>query len=357
MGRLKSIPPDEGAAQWNSFAREQSSLVPHSFHPSLLNFYTAYFDWKAYYFLLYDENKPVGIFPLIDSGRCFVSLPHFSYGGFIQPKNKALFNTGTTALELIRLVRKEKPSPGFLAFQTEKQNNTEKQPVSPAEKLFIRSMMKFDGSVKSNKVSSMIYLADDKEKMWGLLSPNLRRKLRKTMKNGLEAKHGRAELLDEFYQVYARNMHRLGSPVYAKSFFRSLLLSDQSGEARIFISTINGKTVGAAFLMSYFGFYENTWFATNRAFKKYLVSDHLHWQMVQFAIENRGSVYSMGRSTGSESVHRYKKHWPVTDKPLFTYELNRAPGLKKYQWLASIWKMFPYHLTLLLGPRLVRHIY
>lgn len=356
MAYLKSISPEEGVNQWNDFLREHAAFVTHAFNPSLQNFYSTYFNWKAYYFLLFDERQLVGVFPLINTGKSFVSLPHFSYGGIICTKNSH-FDTQEIIQKLVQIVRKEKPEPGFLAFQIENTRQVDIEPLSQGEKIFVRGLMDFKGAVKSNKVSSFIQLPADKETMMKLLSSNLRRKIRKTMTNGLEVQQGGIELLDDFYPVYAHNIHRLGSPPYAKSFFRAQLETYQYGDAKIFLSKLGNKTVGAAFLMSYFGFFENTWFSTDRAFKKYLISDHLHWQMIQYAIEKKGKIYSMGRSTQFESVNLYKNHWPVTDMPLYNFSLNQGPGLKNQKWLSSIWKLFPYQLTLLLGPRLVRDIY
>ena len=356
MKQLKSISPELGVKQWNNFILEHVPIPPISFNPSLLNFYSSFFNWKPYYFLIYSDKLLLGVFPLIDSGRKFVSLPHFSYGGFISLKEKQFSITDLTQV-FIQYVQKEKPKPGFLEFQIDKQEPERKDAVSRNKKIFIRSLWSFEDAIKSNKVCSFVQLAENNAEMLKLLSSNLRRKLRKTITNGLEAKQGGIELLDDFYRVYAHNMHRLGSPVFSKSFFQALFENYQNGMVRLFLSEINGKTVGAAFLMSYFGFYENTWFSTNSSYKKYLVSDHLHWQMIQFAIENKGKTYSMGRSTQSGSVHAYKKHWPVTDYPLYFVDSEEGLQIKNHKWLANIWKSIPYPLTLRFGPMLVRHIY
>jgi hypothetical protein len=358
MKQLKSISSADGVSQWNSFVRHHAHPPRISFNPSLLNFYSSFFNWKPFYFLIYDENRLVGVFPLVETEHKFVSLPHFSYGGFISVKGSR-FNSSDYMQMLIRLIRKENPKPGFLAVYENSIKLSEwDDPILKNEKLFVRSLCDFDGAGKSNKVCSFIQLPENTTEMLKLLSSNLRRKLRKTMTNKLEAKQGGAELLDVFYPVYAHNMHRLGSPVFSKSFFQAIFDNYKNGAVRIFLSEINGKIVGAAFLMSYFGFYENTWFSSNRAYKKYFVSDHLHWQMIQYAIANKGEVYSMGRSTLAESVHRYKKHWPVSDNPLFQIDTQeKAVQLKNQKWLAGLWKTIPYPITLRLGPMLVKHIY
>lgn len=356
MKQLKSISTADGINQWNNFVRENASNPPFSFNPSLLSFYSDYFDWNPYYFLIYTENQIVGVFPLIDTGRKFVSLPHFSYGGILSSETSE-YSIISLIQKLIGLIQDENPNPGFLTFHIEKKYSSIGNFDRKNEKLFIRSLWDFNAATKSNKVSSFIQLPESNADMLKLLSSNLRRKLRKTMTNGLEARQGGPELLDDFYRVYSHNIHRLGSPVYAKSFFQAIFDKYENGNARIFLSKLNGKTIGAAFLMSYFGFYENTWFSTNRAYKKYQLSDHLHWQMIQYAIENKANIYSLGRSTESENVHHYKKHWPVVDKPLYQMDMEKGLQLKNQRWLAELWKITPYPITLRLGPKLVKHIY
>ncbi len=356
MKSFQSIPPDKGVAQWNDFFRQLPVPPPLSFNPSLFDFYTAYFHWKPYYFLLFDGDRLEGLFPLVDTGRALVSLPHFSYGGLLTA-NEDCFDTASLIAELTGMVVSERPEPGFWAYDFQGRENADKQRIHIKENCFVRGLRNFEGTEKSDKLSSFVQLSGGTKEMLALLSPNLRRKLRKGMADGLETTHGGKELLDDFYKLYAQNMHKLGSPVYAKAFFRSLLETCANGEARLFVTTLNGRPAGAAFLMSYFGFFENTWFATDARFHKHHVSDHLHWQMLSHAIQKKGKIYSLGRSTVQGGVHRYKSHWPVDDRPLYFFPEEKQQWLKKQRWLSSAWKKLPFGLTLVLGPRLVRHIY
>ena len=55
----------------------------------------------------------------------------------------------------------------------------------------------------------------------------------KAEKNGLESVIGHLEVLDAFYEVFARNMRDLGTPVYSKSFFGNIL--EHSSTPRAFL--------------------------------------------------------------------------------------------------------------------------
>ncbi len=55
--------------------------------------------------------------------------------------------------------------------------------------------------------------------MWDRIDRKARNQVRKAEKSGLTVTRGGAELLPEFYTVFARNMRDLGTPVYARRLF------------------------------------------------------------------------------------------------------------------------------------------
>jgi len=87
---IQEITQSQAFYHWNKFTFELPSLVPFSFNPSLFNFYRKYFNWKPYYILIFDSNKVLGVLPVVFTERSWVSVPHFSYGGYLSsglPKN------------------------------------------------------------------------------------------------------------------------------------------------------------------------------------------------------------------------------------------------------------------------------
>jgi hypothetical protein len=59
--------------------------------------------------------------------------------------------------------------------------------------------------------------------MWDRIDRKARNQVRKAEKSDLTVVRGHQELLPEFYQVFARNMRDLGTPVYASRFFAEVL--------------------------------------------------------------------------------------------------------------------------------------
>ncbi len=352
MPYLKSLHNSEAFPLWNKFTSSLPVPAPFSFNPSLFSFYQNYFHWKPWYFLLLDDNKVKGLLPLVNTGKAWVSLPHFSYGGVFL-MNNAEFDNEKLIKSLIISIEKENTNPGF--FQVDIKNRMSRETLD--RRLYIRSLQPVKNELECNKVSSVIHLPANEDEFSQQLTSNVRRKIRKAERNKFTVKWGKQELLDAFYAVYAKNMHRLGSPAYGKYFFRSLMNAYDFGEALFFVIYKEEKTVAASMLMSYNGFWENTWFSTKKEMQKEYVSDFLHWKMIQYAIQQKASIYSFGRSDTNGSVFRYKNHWPVENIPVYEYTINPSFNIKNHNWLAGLWRKIPYPVAYFLGPKLMKHIY
>ena len=351
MSSITNLNPSTALPLWNNFITSLPAPAPFSYNPSLFSFYQTCFHWKPYYFFLYSEEKLVAVFPLVNTGKRWVSLPHFSYGGIMSKNDSNIGSDVDLIHQLVFLIQNRKMTAGFYHIDMQDvlqiQNNS--------EQFFIRTTNKPDADTVFTKVSSILPLPKTIGELQNKLSSNLRRKIHKTVKNGLKVSVGEVKLLDLFYKIYARKMSRLGSPAYGKAFFKTLMESWQFGETKIFLALNEKKVIGAAFLQSYFGFYENTWFATDEKFFKYYVSDYLHENMIKHAISKGGKYYSFGRSTPGNGVYCYKNHWPVEDLPI--YQFGENSRLKKHPEFGNLWKTMPRFITRPLGSYLIEHIY
>jgi len=353
MNEIAPLPGEEALKRWNEFTQSASARVPFSFNPSFFYFYREYFHWKPYYFILYRQDKPVGVFPLVNTGKAFVSLPHFSYGGLFT--QQPVPDAASIILGLTALISKSSLPGGFYRYDLSSETRPERNIVNAS--LFLRGLNPPGGIAIPEKESSYIELPPTIDELWLRLSSNLRRKIRKANKSGFVFRIGGEELLKDFYHVYSRKMHQLGSPPYGKGFFRSFFHTSLEERLAFFVAYSGSLPVGGALLLSYKGFYESAWFATKPSFHKYYVSDGLHWAMIQYVIKNGGRIYSMGRSTKNGSVYIYKNHWPVENSPLFLYNFSSKLSLRNYSWLSKIWKCVPVPVANLWGQSLVKHIY
>lgn len=353
MNEIIPLPEEEARKLWNEFIQSSSAGVPFSFNPSFFDFYKEYFNWKPLYLILYGQDKPVGVLPLVYTGKTYVSLPHFSYGGLYT--HQPIADVSSFVRKLVTLMDRASLGAGFYRYDLVSGSQQEGKVLKVS--LFLRSLNSPGSPLSPVKETSFMELSRNKKEQWHGLSSNLRRKIRKTEKCDITFQQGGEELLNDFYKVYARKMHQLGSPPYGKEFFRMFFRPSLKGGAGFFISYSGQLPVGVALLLSYNGFYESAWFATEPSFHKYYVSDGLHWAMIKHVIKAGGRIYSMGRSTKNGSVYVYKNHWPVENHPLLIYNTSDMSSLKNHYWLSKLWRMVPLPVANWLGPSLVRHLY
>jgi len=303
--------------------------------------------------------------PLVDTGKAWVSLPHFSYGGMLFNDEAQKQNESAITLRIIEEIKNKSYEAGFYKYESDI-----KKVQTTAEKYFIRTINNNTDNnyIKSEKVSSLLNLPSGEKELSVNINPNLRRKINKASKADIIIKNGGTELLDDFYKVYTRNIYKLKSLNYSKKFFNDLLGTYKFGEVKIFVAYKNDTAIGTGMLANYNGFYENMFFATLSNSRKEYISDLLHWEMICYSIKKNNSLdiadtnnsertafYSFGRSTHSSGVHKYKSHWPVTDHQLYTY--SNLQDIRKKKWLSGIWGKLPFFISSPLGPHLINHIY
>lgn len=353
MAEFQPLDKQTAAAQWNTLALKAPSRVTIAFHPELFHFYTTFLSLSPYYFILYFNGEPAGLFPVVKTGNLFISMPHLSNGGILWlEETEPRLTEQEIILRTIEKLKKENLSPGFYRFNIQEDNKIlEKLP--PVE---IRNHYPLFGEKEKNKAVCLTHLKIDEKEQFKKFDSNLRRKINKAIKNGIKIQSGKMALLDDFSHVYNRNMHRIGSPTLGKSFFKALL--DSIAETILFVAYLNDKPIGGSFVMWYGGYAENTWFSTVEKYNKLYTSYLLHWETIRWAIENGVQTYSLGRSTIDSGTHNYKLQWPVEVQPLyFSRNFKSRWSLKDQKWATKIWKVLPPVLVDSLGPVIARRIY
>lgn len=304
------------------------SLMTH--HPLLPQIIARSFGWKAM-----TVNSPEGwSLKLICTGKSLVSMPHFSYG--------ALFGDDKTIAEQQLAVWLEK-----LHFTRGFDGLEYRRLAHPEEK-------------ESYKAASWLRLERNMDTQMKGFTSNLRRKISKGYRNGIEIVHGKEELLDAFYRLYVQHMLYMGSGALAKRFFRNMLheYNTQGGTAEIFLAYQNNKVIGAAFNLSFQGFYENGWFATKKDSQQQYSSYVMHHAMISRAIEAGNHTYSFGRSTIESGVHNFKKQWGTEEIPLTWIQYPQPKvTLRKQTWLLHVWKRIPTPIRKHVGKYLAKWIY
>jgi len=322
-------------------------------HPEATNYHRAAwkrvversFGHRTHYLVATDDTGEIrGVLPLVhmDSrlfGSFLVSLPFFNYGGVLTDSDEATQVLVRRAGEL-----RTETGAGYVELR------------------HCDTIVDFLPS-KQHKVTMILSLEKDADAQWKGFNAKLRNQVRKAEKSGLVPTIGGLELLDGFYDVFARNMRDLGTPVYGKDFFRNVL-TELPDATRIIAVSHSGTIIAAAIATWFRDTIEIPWASSIADYKSMCPNNMLYWEAIRFAIGAGFEKFDFGRSTPNEGTFNFKKQWGALAVPLswqYLMEEGKAlpelnPHNPKYEMAIRIWRKLPLGLTRILGPSIVRSI-
>ncbi len=309
------------------------------------NVLTDEFGFRAHYLMAVDDAGSVlGILPLfimrdIFGGKYLVSNPFSNYAGVCSEDQQVRDALIDYACDLAR-----KEDVKYIEFR----HISERKASSfPAKESFVNFMLEID---------------TDLEKMWKALSSRNRGKVRKAEKSGLIVDRGH-KYLNAFYEIFTRNLRRLGTPVFSISFFEKLL-NEFPDQTDIFVLNLNAKTVSAMFMFKFKDTIAEPWVGSLVEYNKIYVNNLLYWKAICYAHENGFRYFDFGRSTDGTGTYKFKKQWQAVPEPLYyEYYLNKAKSIpkvdavdNKYQFFINVWKKLPLAVTNFIGPKIVKFL-
>jgi len=298
--------------------------------------------------LIATKNEVItGIFPLIlMKGLLFrkklISVPFGAYGGVIA-------NDHSIADKLI-----EK---GKVLFEKHKVKYLEIR-GNP-----IDTSRTFNTSLKIGNhqfVSSIIELPDQYDELWKRLKKNKRKTISKSERQGTTWKWDAN--VDDFYKIYSKNMHDLGTPVHSKDFFINIQRAFP-GSIKIQSVSINGEIIYSSYYIFFKNSVLNCWSSSLPEYRKFYPTDLGIWNVMKSSIEDGYGIYDFGRSIAGSSNQEFKRRWGAEQKPLL-YQYHVVKGtMPDYNPIKSsnykfikLWKKMPLSITKLLGPKLRKYI-
>jgi FemAB-related protein (PEP-CTERM system-associated) len=290
-----------------------------------------------------DEGGIRGVFPIswVRSrifGDCLVSTPLAVYGGICANDREAYFGLLAAGRDLA-----DRLGVQYL----EMRNFTEPFPTDlPGRDLYVTFTQD---------------LTPGPEKLMQALPRDTRYAVRKSIKAGLEWTENLT--LGEFYEIYARSVHRLGTPVFSKKLFE-VLRSEFPGHCRLF-GVRKGSQAIAGVLCLYFRDRVLPYYAGALPdFYKDSPNNFMYWSLMAQSCKEGFKVFDFGRSKRDTGSFHFKSAWSmeVTQLP-YRYYLARAkevphmsPVDAKFQLPVRLWKQMPFALTKIIGPQLIRRI-
>lgn len=300
------------------------------------------FRWPTFYLMAEDSGRVCGVLPLVWQkstlfGSFITSLPFLNSGGVVAENRNIKQMLVAEAID----IAKQK---GVDYLELRQRANPE-----------------LDLPTKTHKVAMVLPLKPDSEAMWAALPHKVRTDLRKSMKSGLEAEFGGENLLDIFYDIFARNMRELGTPVYARKLFAEILKTFPQ-HTHICAIRHNGNPIATSFLSEYRGAMEAIWSSSLYEFSSLKPNMFLYWSILGYAGKKGFHCFDFGRSSVGSGTHRFKKQWGAEEVPLhWVYWVPEGKALPevnnenpRYQLAIRVWQKLPLGLTKLIGPSIVK---
>jgi FemAB-related protein (PEP-CTERM system-associated) len=199
------------------------------------------------------------------------------------------------------------------------------------------------------------------ENLFRSLPRDTRYMVRKCQKAGLV--WGEDLSVHEFYELYARSVHRLGTPVFSKKLFLQLQ-SEFPKQCKVF-GVRKGKTAIAGVLCFYFKDQVMPYYGAALAdFYKDSPNNFMYWSLICQSCREGYRWFDFGRSKRGTGSFAFKSGWSMQmiDLP-YRYALVRATQVPQLSAADSVfslpitlWKRLPFSVTKILGPQVIKWI-
>ena len=309
----------------------------------------AAFGHRAHYLLAERDGTVVGVLPLVHLrsllfGRSLVSLPFCVYGGplaadaetFAALCRAAAALLGPARAGVLELRLREAPPEGWL---------------DPAA-----FVARPDLYVTFRKP-----ISGDDEQNLKAIPRKQRAVVRKGIERGLVSAVGTE--VDGLWRIYAESVRNLGTPVFARRWFR--LLAEAFADSMDVLTVRDGGQDVAAVMNFYWRDEVLPYYGGGTASARNChANDFMYWDVMRRAAARGCRLFDYGRSKLGTGSFSFKKNWGFTPAPL-DYRFALAPGTTipdhnplnpKYRLFIAGWKKLPLPIANLLGPHIVRGV-
>ncbi len=337
--------PFRGAAsEWDGFVRGQPGWTHFHLHgwkpimEGVLGHRCTYLSVRG------PDGALEGVLPLVRVkslifGHFLVSMPFLNYGGPLGTPG-AVASLVKTAAELAR-----REGAGLLELRSRHEQDAPGLTVSHRKITVVRDLV-----------------PGDPEAVWSDLKPKVRSQVRRPRKEGVEVRSGPEELAP-FYDVFARHMRDLGTPVQSRRLFQAIAETFPD-DVRFACAYLDGEPVAGGCGFRWGDEFEMTWASSLREHNRIAPNMLLYWSMMEDAARDGLRTFNFGRCTPGSGTHRFKGQWGGRDEQLWWYQWSRSgeeaatpsPDAGLFALATRAWSRLPVPVTRLLGPRIVRWI-
>ena len=298
---------------------------------------------RAWYLLAERGGTIVGVLPLAEVksvlfGHALVSLPFAAYCGVATTDPVAGESLTQEAVALAKKLN---------VRHLELRNQTPQMLDWPRQDLYVTFRKEILPEVEANMLA---------------IPRKQRAMVRKGIQRGLVAQVDTN--VDRFFELYADNVHRHGTPALPKKYFEALLRIFGS-DCDVQIVTAPDGTPISGVLTFHFRDEVLPYYAGDALDARSLgANDFKYWELMRRACERGFKVFDYGRSKRGTGSFDFKKNWGFEPQQLhYEYNLVRGDGIPqnnpsnpKYSAVISIWRKLPRPVVDVLGPFIVRNL-
>jgi len=333
---------DGDERRWDAFVDDCTDAT--FFHRAgWRNILQTVFRHRTHYLLAEREGTVCGALPLaeVDSrlfGHALISLPFCVYGGPIATDALAEQALIDAAGRLGRSL-----GVGHLELR----NRTAKCDNWPSQDLYVTFRKALDPDPDANLQA-------------------IPRKQRAMVRKGIG--HGlRSEIdgsADRFFDLYADNVHRHGTPALPKRYFSALMRAFGDACEVMTVTDAADRPVSSV-LSFYFRDQVLPYYAGDTPEARQLAAnDFKYWELMRRACERGIRVFDYGRSKRGTGSYDFKKNWGFAPSPLcYEYALCQRTSIPennplnpKYRAFIALWRRLPRPIANALGPMIVRNL-
>jgi hypothetical protein len=168
------------------------------------------------------------------------------------------------------------------------------------------------------------------------------------------------DALPDFYEVFARTMRDLGTPVLARRFFE-VIAERFAEESVVGVIEHQDRVVAAGYGFLWGGEVEITWAGALREYSASAPNMLLYWSFMEESIRRGAGTFNFGRCSPGSGTHRFKMQWGAGEQVLPWAQWSPggvastpSPDSAKFRLATAVWTKLPVPVANLIGPRISR---
>ena len=301
------------------------------------------FRHDAYFLYATQSGRITGVLPLAHVksllfGTSLTSLPFAVYGGVVADDDAS---AAALEAEAQRLAQQ-------LGVQHLELRNLQRRHADwPEQDLYVT----FRKAILPEEDANMLAIPRKQRAM-----------VRKGLKNGLKSEIDART--DRFFELYADNVHRHGTPAMPKRYFDALMAEFGADCEVLTVTSADGTLLSSVFSF-YFRDEVLPYYAGDaEAARDLAANDFKYWELMRRACARGLKVFDYGRSKQGTGSFAFKKNWGFEPQPLhYEYCLYKRqavpqnnPSNAKYKLMIQTWRRLPIGVANWLGPFVVRNL-